>query len=111
MQAAANSAMDQSITIKRVTRSQDTTGHATENWNTLATVSGNLAQPTAGQMQNYDYLIGSLSAWQVRMPVGTDCRANDELSVSGLSVPLRVQVILAPQSYQTSLRLLATEIR
>lgn len=111
MQATATAAMDLTITISRAALARTALGGQSETFANVATVAGNLAQPTAGQLQNYDYLIGALSAWQVRVPAGTDVRPNDQLTVSGLAVPLRVQVILQPQSYQTATRLLATEIR
>jgi hypothetical protein len=111
MQAAANSAMDTSITIKRVTRTIDATGHPSETWTTISTASGNLAQPSQAMMANYDYLVGERSTWLVRLPVGTNVQEADHLTVSGLSVPLEVQALLAPQSYQASLRLLASEVR
>jgi len=110
LQATANTAMDETITIKRNTGGvSDGAGGKSEVLTVIATVSGNLAQPTAGQLQNYDYLIGSLSAWQVRMPVGTNVQEGDVLTLG--SQKLRVQVILQPQSYQTSMRLLAAEIQ
>lgn len=108
MQAVSNGAMDQSFTIQRLLRTPDGTGHYSEVFSTIATVAGNLAQPTAGQMQNYGYKVGSLATWQVRLPVGTNVEENDQLLTD--SQTLRVQVILGPQSYQTSLRLLASEV-
>jgi head-tail adaptor len=109
MQAAANSAMDQSITIQRDTQGQDATGHPVDNWATVTTVMGNLAQPSGTLMQNYDYLIGSQDTWMVRVPTGTNVLENDRLVIGAQT--MRVQVLLAPQSYQTSMRLLASVIR
>ena len=108
-QATANKALDQSITIKRATKTPDGAGGSSFVWNTIATVSGNLAQPSAAMMQNYDYLIGTTTTWMVRLPVGTNVLENDELTTGSLQ--LRVQAILQPQSYQTSLRLLAAEVQ
>lgn len=108
-QAAANMAMDETIVIKRATPTSDGMGGSSQVWNTVTTVSGNLSQPTGAQMQNYGYVIGSLDTWQVRVPVGTNLLENDRLVVGGQT--LRVQVILQPQSYQTSMRLLASEVK
>lgn len=107
-QATANAALDKSITVKRVVRVQGSDGHYSESWSTLETVNGNLSQPTGTQMQNYNYLVGPLNTWQVRLPAGTTVAENDRLVIG--SQTLRVQVVLQPQSYQTSLRLLASEI-
>lgn len=109
LQSDANSSFDQSFTIQRLLRTPDGTGHYSETWSTIATISGNLAQPTAGQMQNYGYRIGNLATWQVRVPVGTNVQENDQIVVGGQT--LRVQVVLSPQSYATALRLLASEVK
>ena len=110
LQATANSSMDQSIQVKRSTRTKTASGHFTEAWNNVGSpVLGNLAQPTGNQMQNYGYVIGSLDAWMVRLPVGTNVLENDRLVVGGQT--LRVQVILQPQSYQTAMRLLASAVQ
>lgn len=111
MQSAASSTtFDQTFAVKRLTRTPDGTGHYAESWSTVvASVSGNLSQPTAGQMQNYGFKIGSLAAWQVRLPVGTNVQENDELVVGGQT--LRVEVVMTPNSYQTTLHLLASEVK
>jgi hypothetical protein len=72
-------------------------------------VNGSLSQPTGTQLQNYDYLIGALAAWQVRVPVGTSVQATDQLHVGGQV--LEVQIVLQPQTYQGAIRLLATEVK
>lgn len=110
LQAVATSALDVSITIQRATPTSDGAGGQSLTWNTVATVNGNLAQPSGQLMQNYDFLIGTTSTWMVRMPVGTNVKENDRLQVSG-GQTLKVQVILQPQSYQTALRLLAAEVQ
>lgn len=109
MQATVGSALDQTITVQRATRTSDGAGGFTVTYAPVAVVTGNLAQPTAGQLQNYDYLIGSLSAWQVRVPQFTNVQETDKLLVGGLT--LLVQVLLRPHSYETAWMLLATEIQ
>lgn len=110
LQATANSAGDQTITIQRATKTPDGAGGSSLAYNTVATVTGNLAQPSGQLMQNYDYLIGTTSTWMVRMPVGTNVKEGDRLEVTD-GQTLLVQVVLQPQSYQTSLRLLASEVQ
>jgi hypothetical protein len=108
-QAAAASAMEQSIQIKRATPTPDTTGHASESYSAVVTVNGNLSQPTGGLLQNYDYLVAGMNTWMVRVPVGTNLLEDDRLIVAGKT--MRVMVILQPQSYQTSMRALAAELQ
>lgn len=109
MQATANASMDTSIAIQAVNRTSDGAGGFTESWATSSTVNGNLAQPTGQMMQNYDFLIGPLATWMVRLPVGTSVSRDNQLVIGSLT--LRVQVVLQPQSYQTSMRLLASEVQ
>ena len=109
LQATANGALDKTIQVQSVTRISDSAGGFTETWATVATVQGNLAQPTGGMMANYDFVIGPLATWLVRVPVGTAVTRDNQVIVAGLT--LRVQVILQPQSYQTAMRFLASEVQ
>ncbi|MGZ6375502.1 MAG: hypothetical protein ACXWPI_12375 [Ktedonobacterales bacterium] len=109
MQATATSAGDLSIAIYRATLTQDGEGNVSKSFTLHATVNGNLAQPTVGQLQNYGYAIADLATWLVRVPVGTDILIGDRLTVNGQN--LEVQVVLTPQSYSTSTRLLAAEVK
>lgn len=109
LQADLNAAMDERIAIWRRATGQGQTGNTTATYALNATVNGTLAQPTGGMLQNYAYLIGDLSAWAVRLPVGTSVQATDHLVVGGQT--LEVQIVLQPQSYQGVIRVLATEIR
>src|SRR5215469_10895690 len=83
LQGVANGSLDLSFTIKRATRTKDTTGHYSDTWNTIVTVSGNLSQPPPAQLQNYDYLIGALDAWLVRVQVGNNLLPDDRLVTAG----------------------------
>lgn len=102
---------DTPCVIERPTKTKDAYGTESQ---TLTVVSPEnllvgLAQPSAGQLSNYDYLIGSLAAWQVKMPVGTDVAAQDILTIGTLS--LTVQVLLNPRSYPALLTVLASEVK
>ena len=109
LQAASQAAGDLTITVQRLTITQDAEGNTLRSYATAATVSGNLAQPTAGQLANYGYAIADVAAWMVRVPVGTDVRIGDRLVVG--SQTLEVQIQLQPQSYQTSERVLCAEVK
>lgn len=106
---AAAAACDQSCTIKRNVRTPEPGGGATTTLTTIATVNAGMAEPTAGQLTNYGYLIGSLAAWQVKFPVGTNVQEQDQLVIAGQQ--LNVVKILAPRSYPALLTVLATEVK
>lgn len=109
MQAASQSAMDLSIQVQRLTETKDAERNTIRSYATVATVAGNLAQPTAGQLANYGFAIADVAAWLVRLPVGTDVRIGDRLIANGQT--LEVQVQLQPQSYQTAMRVLVAEVK
>lgn len=109
IQADAAAILDLPCTIQRKTPTRDIYGTATEVWNTIATVNAGMAQPTAGQLANFDFLIGSLAAWQVKFPVGQDVQHQDHLIIAGET--LVVQVILKPRSYAALLTVLAAEVK
>lgn len=112
--AAASASLDvPGIEIQRVTRSANGDGTQTETWQTLATVTGGWAKPTASVMQAYAGLIGSLAAWVVRLPYGQDVRGGDRIVMppSAGGETLTVQADLSQRSYASCKRVLATEIR
>lgn len=99
--------------VQRKSFSRDAYGSEIETWNTIETVNCGLSEPTAGQLQNYDYLIGSLAAWQVKLPYVTDVQHQDHLLITGefLQQTLVVQVVLEPRSYASLLTVLASEVK
>ena len=101
-------ACDQACTILRKTATKDAYGSETEAFSVIETTIAGMTEPTAGQLQNYDYLIGSLAAWHVRLPVGTNVEHQDHLVIGPQT--LVVQVILEPRSYHALLSIIATEI-
>lgn len=107
--AASLAACDQSCTIQRATRTTDAQGGAATTWNTVATCNAGMSQPTASQMQNYQYIIGSLSAWQLRFPVGTNVQELDHAIIGGQT--LEIVKVLTPRSYQALLTCLASEVK
>lgn len=110
MEATVNTSLDTSCVIRRYTHVQDNWGSETDTSPTTQTVMCTLAQPTAAQMQNYAYLIGSLATWRVRFPYGTDVKNGDRLVVDGMPEMI-VQTLLGPHSYAVGLSVLASEVR
>lgn len=110
MQAVAKSAMDVTLTQKRNTPTQGPTRNVIDNYAIIATLQGNLAQPTASMLANYNFRVADLAAYLVRLPVGTDIRAGDWLVTSD-GQTLTVQVVLTPQSYATAIQCIAAEVK
>lgn len=106
IQAAA---MDTPCVIKAKTRTSDGGGSSTEVWATTATTVAGITQPSAGLLQNYDFKIGNLSTWQVRLPYGTTVAEQNHLIINGQT--LVVQVLLDPRSYPGCVMVLASEVR
>jgi|SRR5579885_176001 len=99
---------DKSCAIWRKTPTKDAYGTETEVLSEIQTCNVNVSEPSAGQLQNYDYLIGSLAAWRVRMPTTANVQHQDHLVIDGSTMV--VQVILAPKSYEVLRTVLATEV-
>lgn len=102
-----------SCTIQRKTITKDTLGQATESWSTVTTCLVGMSQPTAGMLQNYNFMIEDLAAWQVKFPVGTNVAVQDHLLITGQfsQQTLVVQVILEPRSYPALLTVIAAELK
>jgi len=100
---------DKTCSIYRKSRVSDGMGSATETWGLVETTVVGMVQPSSGLLSNYDYLIGSLSAWQLHFPVGIDVQYQDHVVVEGNT--LEVHVVLEPRSYQAMLVVLAAEIK
>lgn len=108
LQTATNASLDQTCTITRLTNGKDGTGYTTHTSTVIATTSARVSLPTGSYIQNLGDRMSDLKTWLVTLPVGTDVRTNDTLTVNGLA--LTVQTVFTPQSYQTAVRLLASEI-
>ncbi len=67
-----------------------------------------MSQPTASQLQNFDYLIGSMAVWQVKLPIGTPVEELDHLIIAGQT--LEVVKDLTPRSYPALITVLASEV-
>jgi len=111
IQADAAATLDKSCEIQRKTTTKDKYGGQTVVWNTVSPdgLMAGLSQPTAGQLQNYAYMIASQASWQVHLPVGTDVQHQDRLIIDGQT--LEVQVLLNPRSYAALLTVLASELK
>ena len=87
---------------------------ATQTWPTVSQpgLLVGMTEPTAGQLQNYEYMIGDLAAWHIHFPYGTDVRDLDRLVItedSGITTTLAVNKVLQPRSYTALISVLATE--
>lgn len=107
---AASAACDQTCVISRATtQTPDGYGTKAPTYTDIVTTVAGLSQPTAGQLQNYDFKIGSLAAWQVKLPIGTNVQEGDLLLIGGQT--LKVHVLLNPRSYPALLTVLAAEVK
>src|SRR5258708_3247686 len=71
-----------------------------------------MKEPSAGQLTNYEYMIGDMATWHIQFPNGTDVRELDRLVIteaSGIPRTLSVVKLLQPRSYSALVSVLATE--
>lgn len=103
-------ACDKACVIQRSALTKDIYGNPTRgNYETTSTTVAGMRQPTAGQLQNYDFRIGSLAAWLVMLPYGTDVQVDDHLIIENQT--LYVHVKLDPHSIPGLLSVLAAEMK
>lgn len=110
MQATVASALDVVLTQQRNRPTTGATRNVVDNYVTLGTLLGNLTQPSAQLLQNYDYRVGDQASWLVRVPVTADLRASDRL-ITPDGQTLDVQVLLAPRSYETGRQAICAEVK
>jgi hypothetical protein len=110
-QDVARAACDKPCVIQRKTTTKDAYGSEAEVWATISPIDlqAGVGEPSAGQLENYAYIIGDLAAFRVKLPVGTDVKLQDHLIIEGLT--LVVQVDLTPRSYPSLITCLATVIK
>ena len=100
---------DKTCVTKRPTKSQDGMLSESVTYNLVETTVIGLSEPTGSQLQNFDYKIGTLKAFQGKMPVTANVQEQDHLDVDGQE--LIVQAILTPRSYAGLLTVLVTEVQ
>lgn len=101
--------LDKVCEIQRRSSNRDTFGTYADTWSTITTVNACMGIPSAGELANYDYLIGDKAAWTVRLPLHTDVTHNDHLIIEDQT--LEVHVVLTPKSYPILLSVIAAEIK
>ena len=110
IQADVAATLNLDCTIQRRPQATDAYGSpGTGTYSTIATCKAGMKQPGATLLQNYAYLIGSKSTWQVQLPEGQDVLERDLLLI-GMD-KLEVQVLLQPRSYSATTSLLASEVK
>lgn len=105
---AEAAALDKSCVIKRNVRAPEPQGGASLTPTVIETVMAGMAQPTAGQLTNYGYLVGDKAAWQVKFSLSTTVLEQDELTIEGQN--LSVVKLLSPRSIPVLLTVLAVEV-
>src|SRR5437879_178237 len=77
-------ALDKDCAIQRNTgATKDHYGQMSGGTATNTTTKAGMTQPSAGQLQNYEYVVGSQATWLVKLPYGTDVQLLDILVTEG----------------------------
>jgi len=100
---------DKTCVVTRRPTTSGPSGEPTGNYSTINTTVAGMRQPTAGELQNYGYVIGDKAAWTVLMPVATDATHQDRLIIEGQT--LEVHVLLNPRSYEMFHSVIAAEVK
>lgn len=100
--------------IERASITYPVPGNAVTTWPVISapTLLCGMTEPSAGQLTNYDYMIGDEATWHIRFPFGTDVKELDRLLITdkdGTVITLSVKKKLKPRSYAALVSALATE--
>lgn len=107
-----DAACDKACEIWRGVATKDAYGNASipdSSYTLLDTTVAGMTEPTAGQLQNYEFRIGSLAAWQVKLPYSASVQVDDWLIIEGQK--LYVHVDLNPHSIPGLRTVLAAEMK
>ena len=102
-------ACDKVCEIYRKTRTPDGMGSYTEEYALIETTVAGLGEPTANELQNYDFEIGDKETAKIRLPIGVDATHQDHLVIEGQI--FEVHILLNPKSYEIFHSVLATELK
>lgn len=101
-------ALPDSCTVRRATIVSDSGGGQTQTWATVATVACRLgtrnARPVEGETSE---VMLNTNDWMITVPHGTDVRTDDRIVTGGRTFEVSKPLV---HSYETSLRVIATEI-
>lgn len=100
---------DKTCVVTRRPTTSGSSGEPTGVYAQIATTVCGLRQPTAGELQNYAFLIADKTAWTVLMPAATDATHQDRLIIEGQT--LEVHVLLNPRSYEMFHSVIAAEVK
>ena len=106
---AVKAVCDKTCVTQRPTKAKDGLLSETDDFETVETTVIGLSEPTGSQLQNFDYRIGSMKAFQGKMPVNANVAEQDHLLVDGQE--LIVQVILTPRSFAALKTVLVTLVK
>lgn len=106
---AVSETCDKTCQIYRKTRTPDGLGGYTENYSLIETTVAGLGEPSAGELQNYDFEIGDKEAVKVRLPIKTDAQGQDRLVIENQT--FEIHILLNPKSFEVFHSVIATEIK
>ena len=81
----------------------------TANYTLMSTTVAGMAEPSGGELTNFDFEIGDKIAWKLYVPVATDLQERDHVVIEGQT--LEVHVILTPRSYPALLGAIVAEVK
>ncbi len=109
IQSELNSLLDKTGQIYAHSMSKDAYGTPVNTWTAGASVACGMRQPSGGELQNFDYMIGDKAAWTVHLPIGTVFNEQDHIVIEGQTLEAHIQ--LTPKSYPGYLNVICAEIK
>lgn len=106
----ANALLTMPCTIKRKSSAKSPMGQASGTYSVIspAGLLAGMRPPTQQELQNYDYLIGALATWVVKLPYNTDVQPQDQIIIEANT--LEAQQDLSLHSIPIYQLMLASEV-
>ena len=101
--------LDKSCEILRNHPTVGEYGEEIDDYQHLSYCKASMAQPNANLLANYDFRIGDLAAWHIKLPWGQDVKRSDRLVIEGQT--LEVHILLDPHTVPGLLPLIAAELK
>lgn len=101
--------LDKTCEIQRNAPTKGTYGQELETYTHLSNCKAAMSQPSAALLANYDFRIGDLATWHVKLPFGQDVARTDHLIIEGQT--LEVHVLLEPHTVPGLTGVLAAELK
>lgn len=114
MRTEAATALPDTCSVSRLTRTPDGRGGYTDAWNAIATgvacrISPNTRLAALPEQQGRPGQLGAYAPWRVKLPANQDVTVRDRIVSASFLHPLEVTAVSGPRSWEITRDVFAVE--